>query len=113
MKSKDQAAGAASDSPATVATNLQEAPTDKTNQNAGSSDERIRNVERQIKGIGPISFSGDVRLRAEPFFGGPSDESLERARARVRARFNVLATLGEQFRTGLTLASAAPPRMSA
>src|SRR5207302_6745430 len=29
----------------------------------------------------------------------------ERARARVRARFNVLATLGEQFRTGLTLAS--------
>ena len=105
LKSKDQAAGAASDSPATVATNLQEAPTDKTNQNAGSSDERIRNVERQIKGIGPISFSGDVRLRAEPFFGGPSDESLERARARVRARFNVLATLGEQFRTGLTLAS--------
>jgi len=105
LKSKDQAAGAASDSPATVATNLQEAPTDKTNQNAGSSDERIRNVERQIKGIGPISFSADVRLRAEPFFGGPSDESLERARARVRARFNVLATLGEQFRTGLTLAS--------
>ena len=78
---------------------------DRSNQNAGSSDERIRNLERQIKGIGPISFSGDVRLRAEPFFGGPSDESLDRVRARVRARFNAVATLGDQFRAGFTLAS--------
>jgi len=90
---------------ATVATNLQAAPADRSNQNAGSSDERIRNLERQIQGIGPVSFSGDVRLRAEPFFGGPADESLERARARVRARFNAVANLGEQFRAGLTLAS--------
>jgi len=72
---------------------------------AGSSDERIRNLERQIKGLGPISFSGDVRLRAEPFFGGPSDQSMDRARARVRVRFNALASLGSQFRTGITLAS--------
>jgi Putative porin len=97
--------GAASDSAATVASNLQDAPADRTQQNAGSSDERIRNLERQIKGIGPISFSGDIRLRAEPFFGGPVDESLDRVRARVRARFNAIATLGEQFRAGLTLAS--------
>ena len=74
-------------------------------QQAGSSDERIRNLERQIKGIGPISFSGDVRLRAEPFFGGPADESLDRMRGRVRARFNAVADLGSQFRAGLTLAS--------
>lgn len=72
---------------------------------AGSSDERIRNLERQIKGLGPISFSGDVRLRAEPFFGGPRDQSMDRARARVRVRFNALATLGSQFRAGVTLAS--------
>lgn len=72
---------------------------------AGSSDERIRNLERQIKGLGPISFSGDVRLRAEPFFGGPRDQSIDRARARVRVRFNALATLGSQFRAGVTLAS--------
>jgi len=72
---------------------------------AGSSDERIRNLERQIKGLGPISFSGDVRLRFEPFLGGPSDESMDRARARVRVRFNAVATLGSQFRTGITLAS--------
>ena len=75
------------------------------NVQAGSSDERIRNLERQIKGIGPISFSGDVRVRAEPFFGGPTDQSLDRARARIRARFNAVADLGSQFRAGITLAS--------
>ncbi len=72
---------------------------------AGSSDERIRNLERQIKGLGPISFSGDVRLRAEPIIGGPVDESLDRVRGRVRVRFNALADLGSQFRAGVTLAS--------
>jgi hypothetical protein len=72
---------------------------------AGSSDQRIRNLERQIKGLGPISFSGDVRLRAEPFFGGPTDGSLDRMRGRIRARFNATADLGSQFRTGITLAT--------
>ena len=75
------------------------------NVQSGSTDERVRNLERQVKGIGPVSLSGDVRLRGEPFFGGPADESLERARARVRVRFNATADLGEQFRTGITLAS--------
>src|SRR5580698_4209220 len=75
------------------------------NLQGGSSDERVRNLEKQIKGIGPISFSGDVRLRGEPFFGGPSDESLDRMRARIRVRFNAIADLGSQFRTGITLAS--------
>jgi len=74
-------------------------------QNAGSSDERIRNLERQIRGLGPISFSGDIRLRGEPFFGGPTDESLDRVRERVRARFNAVADLGSQFRAGISLAS--------
>jgi hypothetical protein len=75
------------------------------NVQAGSTDERIRNLERQIKGLGPISFSGDVRVRAEPFFGGPTDQSLDRARARIRARFNAVADLGSQLRAGITLAS--------
>lgn len=95
----------AQEPPAIVASNLQGAPHDNSAQNAGSSDERIRSLERQIKGLGPISFSGDVRLRMEPTWGGPSDQSLDRARARVRARFNAIANLGEQFRAGLTLAS--------
>jgi hypothetical protein len=79
--------------------------TTQTQQNAGSSDERIRNLERRIKGIGPLSFSGDVRLREEPFFGGPSDGSLDRARARMRARFNIFADLSDQFQAGISLAS--------
>jgi hypothetical protein len=100
------AAATAPQATATVAQNMQETrPADKGPQNAGSSDERIRNLERQIKGIGPISFSGDVRLRAEPFFGGPTDQSLDRLRERVRVRFNALADLGSQFQTGITLAS--------
>ena len=99
-----QTSPASSDSNINIAS-LQEPPSNKTTQNAGSSDERIRNLEREIQGLGPISFSGDVRLRGEPFFGGPTDQSLDRMRARVRARFNAIATLGEQFRAGLTLAS--------
>src|SRR5437762_3580193 len=67
--------------------------TSHAGQNAGSSDERIRNLERQIKGLGPISFSGDLRFREEPILGGPSDEGLQRARTRIRARFNVLADM--------------------
>ena len=74
-------------------------------QNAGSSDERIRNLERRIQGLGPISVSGDIRVREEPWFNGPQDGSLDRARARVRARINFLAELSPQFLTGLSLAS--------
>jgi hypothetical protein len=105
LSATQPADGKASGSATAGATHLQATSQDKSNQQAGSSDERIRNLERQIKGIGPISFSGDVRLRAEPIFGGPSDQSLDRVRGRFRARFNATANLGEQFRAGLSLAS--------
>jgi hypothetical protein len=77
----------------------------QTPQNAGSSDERIRNLERRIQGLGPISISGDIRAREEPFFGGPPDGSMDRARASVRARLNFLADLGPQFQAGISIAS--------
>lgn len=77
----------------------------QTPQNTGSSDERIRNLERRLQGLGPISISGDIRVREEPWFNGPQDGSLDRARARIRARINFLADLGPQFQTGLSLAS--------
>ena len=72
---------------------------------AGSSDERIRNLERRIKGLGPISLSGDIRVREEPIFGGPTDGSLDRNRARIRARFNAFAQLSDELQAGLSLAS--------
>lgn len=91
--------------PAKEAEQPQTPSTALSEQNAGSSDERVRNLERLIKGLGPISFSGDIRFREEPVFGGPSDQSLQRARTRLRARFNALADLGKQFRAGFTIAS--------
>ena len=91
--------------PAHEAERAQTPGTTLAEQNAGSSDERVRNLERLIKGLGPISFSGDIRFREEPILGGPSDQSLQRARTRLRARFNALADLGTQFRAGFTVAS--------
>jgi hypothetical protein len=64
-----------------------------------------KNMEERLKKIGPFAFSGDFRLRAEPTFGGPVDQSQERFRQRVRLRFNVEAKLNEQIRGGFSLAS--------
>src|SRR6202050_3175467 len=37
---------------------------------------RIGNLEDRLKDFGPFSFSGDIRLRDEPFLGGPGNECL-------------------------------------
>jgi len=82
-----------------------QASTLQTPQTSGSTDERVRNLERQIQRLGPIAITGDIRVREEPWFNGPQDGSLDRARVRIRARINFLADLGPQFQTGLSLAS--------
>jgi hypothetical protein len=64
-----------------------------------------KNLEERLKKIGPFEFSGDFRLRAEPTFGGPVDQSQDRFRERVRLRFNVEAKLNDQIRGGFSLAS--------
>jgi hypothetical protein len=64
-----------------------------------------KNLEERIKKIGPFTFSGDFRLRAEPTFGGPLDQSQQRFRQRVRLRFNVEAKLNDQIRGGFSVAS--------
>lgn len=63
------------------------------------------NLEERIKQLGPFQFSGDFRLRAEPTFGGPVDQSQDRFRERVRIRFNAEAVLNDQLRGGFSLAS--------
>lgn len=70
--------------------------------------EAKRGVDLRLKGIGPFSFSGDVRVRYEPFFGGgasaaPAPE--ERHRERFRLRFNANAKFNEDFSGGFTVSS--------
>jgi hypothetical protein len=66
---------------------------------------RLENVENRLKSFGPFSFSGDFRLRDEPFFGGPDDQSQVRNRGRFRVRFNVNAKLNDDISGGFSVAS--------
>jgi hypothetical protein len=66
---------------------------------------RIANLEESVKKFGPLAFSGDIRLRAEPFFGGPANRSLDQNRERFRLRLNVDAKLNDDFRGRFSLAS--------
>jgi len=61
--------------------------------------------ESRLKSLGPFVFSGDFRLRAEPTFGGPVDQSQDRFRERFRLRFNAEARLNDQINGGFSLAS--------
>ena len=58
----------------------------------------------RLKNIGPFSFSGDIRLRDEPFIGGPADQSQVRNRERFRIRLNGTAKY-DDFSGGFTLAT--------
>jgi hypothetical protein len=62
-----------------------------------------KSFSERIKKIGPFSFSGDVRLRDEPFIGGPSDQSQVRNRLRIRLRFAGDAKFNDDFRGGFLL----------
>ena len=61
-----------------------------------------KSLAERLKTIGPFSFSGDIRLRDEPFLGGPKDQSQVRNRERFRVRFNADAKY-EDFSGGFTL----------
>jgi len=71
----------------------------------GSVDRRLGELEQRLKKIGPLSFSGDFRLREDAFFGGPSDRSLQQNLQNYRLRFNVDIQLSDDFSGGFTLAS--------
>lgn len=62
-------------------------------------------AERKNPGLGPFTFSGDFRLRGEPSFGGPANQSFIRNRERFRLRFNADAKLNEDIGGGFSLAS--------
>jgi hypothetical protein len=99
---------AATSAPAPVALAIGSTQTgleQKVAQLETSMGQSQRNLEERLKKIGPFEFSGDFRLRAEPTFGGPIDQSQDRFRERVRLRFNVEAKLNDQIRGGFSLAS--------
>ena len=54
------------------------------------------------KGLGNIAFSGDLRLRYEPFLGG---SGADRHRARFRLRFNATSKFSQELQGGLRLSS--------
>jgi hypothetical protein len=62
-------------------------------------------TENRLKTIGPLTLSGDLRVRDEPFFDGPRDQSLVRNRERFRLRFNANANLGDDLRVGFSLST--------
>ena len=81
------------------------------------SEDRLKKIEERISEIGSIKFSGDIRLRAESFFGlsntlanadNPSvfgNELSSRHRMRVRARLAVRGSIGPEFDWGLRFAT--------
>jgi len=85
------------------------APQIELNQKIATLESDLGNsrtdMEKRLKRLGPFVFSGDVRLRAEPTFGGPVDRSQDRFRERIRLRFNAEAELNDQFKGGFSLAS--------
>ena len=70
-----------------------------------SLEKRLENAEARLKSIGPFSFSGDFRLRDEPFLGGPANQSLVRNRERFRIRFNSSVKLNDDLSGGFALAT--------
>lgn len=67
-----------------------------------------KSAEEGIKAFGPFKFSGDLRLRYEPFFGGGAANAPalpDRHRERYRLRFYANAKFGEDFNGGFGLAS--------
>jgi hypothetical protein len=84
---------------------------------ASPIEDRLKKVEARVAEIGPVRFSGDIRLRSESFFGltnilpsgrnpGALGNDLSwRYRARLRARLAIRGTIGEEFDWGLRLAT--------
>jgi len=71
----------------------------------GSVDRRLSDLERRMRGLGPLTFSGDFRLREDAFFGGPSDHSLDQNLQNYRLRFNTDIRVTNDISGGFTLAS--------
>ncbi len=71
------------------------------------TQKEIASDKKEIKLLGSLKFSGDLRLRYEPFFGGgPANGAApaDRHRERYRLRFNVNTKIND-FNVGFSVAS--------
>ncbi len=80
-------------------------------------EDRLKKVEARVAEIGAIKFSGDIRLRAESFFGlsnslsngdNPAvlgNDLSPRHRMRLRARLQMRGSIGDEFDWGLRFAT--------
>jgi len=67
-----------------------------------------RSTESKLRQLGNFTFSGDIRARYEPFFGGGvvgSPSPASRHRPRFRLRFNANARFSPEWSGGFTVAS--------
>lgn len=64
--------------------------------------ETRKESEKRWKGLGNLSFSGDLRVRYEPFFQAGTPE---RHRPRARLRFQAAASITDELTAGLRLAT--------
>lgn len=77
----------------------------QTPPSQGSVDRRLSDLEQKLRRLGPITFSGDFRLREDALFGGPSDHSLDQNLQNYRLRLNADIELSNDFSGGFALAS--------
>ncbi len=120
LKQKDSAATAATVAAASTSTGTVEVsmPVPPQNREMKKLDDRVTQVETdfsaykkandgKVSRFGPFSFSGDARMRFEPFYGGGpvATQNPNRVRYRVRLRFNASAKFNDEFSGGFSLGS--------
>jgi hypothetical protein len=106
LEAKLNSAGAGSVVAESVSAGLTASPTGAAQEDLAQKVAKLEtDMENSQKNLGPFVFSGDVRLRAEPTFGGPSDRSQDRFRERIRLRVNAEARLNDQLNGGFSFAS--------
>jgi hypothetical protein len=112
-KASDAASAAADIKSSTTAANstTQTAQTDlvsRVDKVSKDVDAAKKESSEKIKALSALKFSGDLRLRYEPFFGGgPANGAAlaDRHRERFRLRFNATTKIADDFTVGLSLAS--------
>ncbi len=61
-----------------------------------------KETDAKAKQLGNFNFSGDIRVRYEPFF---QEGAADRNRERIRARFNLTGKLSDEISGGISLAT--------